>query len=291
MKKYVLSFIRKIFLYPLPERILVSLVQFAKKGALHEVLLKFAPNPTDYPVDFSKTVKRNNIFFHLQPSDYMEWHVYWSKHDLIKEVFSRYAKDKNSFYDIGANIGWVSLFYSKALNSKSKVYSFEPDLQNFKRLETNVKLNDSKNITLFNYGISNLDNEQATLYDFKEGNHGMKRILKDKMKDSKSCEIINYKLDSIVFKTKEAVPPEFIKIDVEGYEYKVLQGAEQTLIKYLPGLLIEVDINNLKSNDTSNKEIVDFLKKIGYNKIIDIIDGKPYDVNSAREHTDILCLA
>jgi hypothetical protein len=62
---------------------------------------------------------------------------------------------------------------------------------------------------------------------------------------------------------------DLIKVDVEGYELKVLQGAEETLKTFKPILFVELDDNNLKDQGDSAELLIRFLKACGYNKLTD----------------------
>lgn len=57
---------------------------------------------------------------------------------------------------------------------------------------------------------------------------------------------------------------DFIKIDVEGFEYEVLAGGSEVIKKWKPVLFIELDDNNLKENNKNAKELVELLVGFGY---------------------------
>ncbi len=71
--------------------------------------------------------------------------------------------------------------------------------------------------------------------------------------DSKKVTIGQIKLDS--FLNENAIIPDFIKIDVDGYELEVLKGLEETIKKYHPAMVVEY-------NDQT--DVVDFLKSFNY---------------------------
>jgi hypothetical protein len=56
----------------------------------------------------------------------------------------------------------------------------------------------------------------------------------------------------------------FIKIDVEGFELNVLKGAEQTLKRFKPALLIEINTFALARNNVTNQDVFDYLTELGY---------------------------
>jgi hypothetical protein len=99
------------------------------------------------------------------------------------------------------------------------------------------------------------------LYEVDKHNPGNNRILK-KDADLPSVDIQLLNLDDFL-SNKEDFKIDFIKIDVEGYEYNVLLGAEATLKKHHPLLFIELDDNYLISQGKSAKMILELL--ISYN--------------------------
>lgn len=132
-------------------------------------------------------------------------------------------------YDIGANIGYHTVGFAH----KSKhVYAFEPNKLNYRLLETNT--HHFKNTTLFPYAISDsvgtTQIEQFTLGT--SGNYGECRITDV----GQICDKTT--IDTLV-NSKKILPPRLIKIDVEGHEYPVFHGMQQTIREHLPVIFYE----------------------------------------------------
>jgi hypothetical protein len=83
---------------------------------------------------------------------------------------------------------------------------------------------------------------------------------------------------------------DIIKIDVEGFEMKVLTGASETLKKFRPSIYMEVDESNLNKQGNSVQEVFDYLKDHDYS-ITDTETGKELDNYESlkNRHTDIYC--
>jgi len=168
------------------------------------------------------------------------------------------------FVDVGAHIGRFSVLLT---NENSKVISIEPSKSNYDQLNKNVKLNNLGNkIETVNVACYN-KNENKTIYfslknegqtSFKKTENSRKEIVKVKKLD-KICENLNLKPEDV----------DIIKIDVEGFELKVLKGALNILKKGHPLLIIEI------TDKENKKSIKAFLKKFGFlNK--EILDSRNF---------------
>ena len=143
--------------------------------------------------------------------------------------------EKNSvFFDIGANIGIYSLY--SAIKNENKVYAFEPHSANYKNLLDSINLNKLNNCQAFCFAVSNkISLSHIGVKNMHEG-------VADNVVGSKGdyyhgCVEIH--LDYLVGK-KVLPQPDYIKIDVEGFEYRVYKGAMST-IQQAKSVLIEVD--------------------------------------------------
>lgn len=163
------------------------------------------------------------------------------KNKLWEDWLQKYIKEayteNTNMIDIGANIGTFSLMMSKYLSENSKIYAFEPVY--YKILTTNVDQNNLKDkILVYPLGLSNnTETLQGFLIDFSiKANYGFTQLDHlEKANDTSKYTINIVTLDSLKIENVS-----FIKIDVEGSERKVLEGAINTIIKNLPTILIEI---------------------------------------------------
>lgn len=155
------------------------------------------------------------------------------------------------FFDIGANIGSYSILVSE--NENCKVYAFEPHPITFKYLEENIKINARTNVNLVNLALSNKKGE----IDFSN-NPGSAENSAVHIKDIKNTiKVKTTTLDT--FCEEHNIFPNIIKIDVEGFEKEVIEGA-QNILKNVELLIIE--INNKSLSRFGNPEpIYSILKK------------------------------
>jgi FkbM family methyltransferase len=160
--------------------------------------------------------------------------------------------------DIGANFGYHTLLFSKEVTGK--VYAFEPQLQNFQLLKNNVEHNNINNIDIYNLacGDTNCDIKMSLILDTSEtinmGDFTANLLKTDLYSETKS----------IILDDMNLHPIDLIKIDVQGWEKKVLLGTINILQKYKPILIVEFEECMLKKTNTSSKELFTFLKENNY---------------------------
>ncbi|MCS7035616.1 MAG: FkbM family methyltransferase [Saprospiraceae bacterium] len=141
----------------------------------------------------------------------------------LQHQIGRYLRPGAVVFDIGANIGQYALFFSEQVGEGGRVYSFEPDPRNYAFLQFNVHLNRCRNVVCCPFGIGAEDAEQPLFRDTDTG--GRRSSFKKEFVGAHyhgSSETVAVKrLDGLIAAFGQ---PDFIKIDVEGFEEEVLRG-------------------------------------------------------------------
>jgi len=121
-----------------------------------------------------------------------------------------------------------------------------------------------------------------------ERNPAGKRI-RSKGEPDGSSKVKAVTMDSFVQK-KNIEKVSLIKIDVEGFEMRVLQGAKKVISQHRPTLFIELDDSNLKEQQSSAKELILFLEDLSY-RIIRSDTGSAVTslTDFSRSHYDVIC--
>jgi len=158
-----------------------------------------------------------------------------------------HIKEGDTVIDVGAFIGDHTIAYA---SKASKVYAFEPNPAALWCLLHNTMSLD--NVGVFRFGLS--DREEAQPLSGNNGNYGGAYI----GTDQKTADVHLAKLDFFGLK------PNFIKIDAEGSELRVLKGAEKTIANHKPKLVIEINEVALGRQNTSPGEIFAWLERHGY---------------------------
>lgn len=179
---------------------------------------------------------------------------------LIKKL----VKEGDTVLDVGANIGYYTLILAKLVGDKGKVFAFEPDPTNFQILKDNVEMNGYKNVVLEQKAVS--DTNGKTKLFFSGINNGDHRIFYGEGREN--IEVGTVRLEDY-FKGK--LPDiSFFKLDIQGSEFLALRGMCSILRKKGIKFTTEFSPENLESAGESPKELVNWIKKQGF----DIFDMK-----------------
>lgn len=179
-------------------------------------------------------------------------------------------------YDIGAYEGVMALFFARAVGPRGRVIAFEPNPINRARLESNVALNKFDNVTVFQVAIGSRQ-EKAQLA-IRQNNYATGSIdpsIKMQILEERGS-LIEVEVDTLDhrFQIARLPPPNFVKIDVEGYELNVLNGMTDTIAKARPDIFIELHGVGVQKKRENARKVVNFLSAAAYSI---------YHVESARE--------
>jgi FkbM family methyltransferase len=154
----------------------------------------------------------------------------------LQRVIKQYVSPGDTAYDIGANVGYVSLSLAKRVGPQGQVFAFEPIPQTFDLLTKNVELNRLNNIHTLNIAAS--DKSGETTIRIPESLSMSSMVWHRNDPSAIELEIKTVVIDELV-KTGNLPAPKFVKIDVEGAEGLVVQGMRHTIASSKPVLFLE----------------------------------------------------
>lgn len=215
--------------------------------------------PLDYPRGDVRITADNQISFHRANACKKEPEtIHWIEENV---------KPGDVFYDIGANVGAYSFVADKFCKGDITVYAFEPSFSTFNQLCKNIILNGSQK-SIFPHMICLSEKEQIEILNYFSTDGGeSKHTLGDNYIDCLGKEfspaykqkIFGYSMDSLV-KRWGFLPPNHIKLDVDGTELNILQGASETLRRStVKSILVEIS-----SLDPCREDILAFLQQAGF---------------------------
>lgn len=156
-------------------------------------------------------------------------------------------------FDVGAHAGFFSL-YARALNSQVPIIALEPEPQNFKTLENNLKTNNTKAVTAIKGALAKKSGKRELALSADSHNHKLKTSSKEK-------KIITIQgFDFAYFKKLAPEGIGLVKMDIEGGEYEIFPNLNPEDFAHVRAIVMEY--HDLP--DRNHKEIEQILRENGF---------------------------
>lgn len=283
LRTRIFNIIRYLFTITSLEKFLVSKLEQSS----HTWWRKFIPPLYLYPSPSYRSIERDGIHLKLDISKLLDHERYFflDRYDARIKILFAHLKHHFHVLDIGANIGLISLTMAKICKDGC-VYAFEPDTVNFNRLKENVSRNKFNNLKLFNIALGDIQGS-SKLYRMEPSNPGMNRIMQETPGEEIPHELVNIETLDSLYKKGIFSRVDFIKIDTEGFELKILEGGRELIRKFRPVMFIEFIDANLKAQGSSALSLMVYLQNEGY-KLFDAKDLSPLE-QERLPYTDIIC--
>ncbi len=177
------------------------------------------------------------------------------REEKCTQYFQSIMKPDWTIIEAGAHIGYYALQEAQQV---SHVYAIEPDPKNIEALGNNIHINGYQNVTIFNMAVGDHD---GIMPFCKAEFSNLHRIGRDSDKNTIPMQMMT--VDSFVKKQKIS-KVDFVRMDVEGYELKILQGMIETIRNNKLGLFIEVHRDLLEDYGDSLDKLLTFLEIYGF---------------------------
>lgn len=197
-------------------------------------------NPDKHTADGFETIAAYDRDMRIQVNtgSFIEWKVFFlgSYEAHIRELISRYFPTGGTFVDVGANVGIHALAAAKLAGKDGKVIAIEPVPEIRSRLQRNIQLNGLQNVIFMPWVISNAP---GTVSFYKPGrslaNQGAGSMYKSRI-GGEEIKVEAKTLDEVLAGESRV---DFIKIDTEGNDGKVILGGAEIIKKHRPAILFE----------------------------------------------------
>lgn len=176
-------------------------------------------------------------------------------------------------YDVGAFVGLLTLFFAR---QAKQVIAYEPNPPSYARASENVALNGLSNVQLRNLAVGSEAAVLTLAYDplmpgAASGADAVRTQIQETAASTLSASVRVVRLDDDA-RDAGLPAPDLMKIDVEGMELAVLQGAAG-LLKAHPALYIELHGSDAENKRANARAVIDFLRAHGYRKFLDVEAG------------------
>lgn len=183
----------------------------------------------------------------------------WVTQEKKLTIASKYLAQFRTFIpiggtvvDAGAMIGDHTATYAEWVGPTGNVYAFEPNPEAFECLEYNMR--NLLQVSVHEYGLS----DRIESYKLNLLTNAGASYLSNEPGTATTLTLDSLSLTSL----------DFLKIDIEGFETRMLQGAKETIARFHPVMLIEVNSGALIRASSSRNELLSLIKSLGYNLTI-----------------------
>lgn len=191
-------------------------------------------------------------------------------------------------FDVGAHHGWMSMVAARRTGNTGRVVAFEPSPPSVEFLRYHKRINRLSQLDIIPKAVSNMDGAGIPFYLVEDGNSFMNSLFGTNIPEIEPrrksvLEIETVTLDT--FSRQSGLIPQMIKIDIEGAELWVCEGAKHLLANYHPTLIIATHPLWLPEGQKID-DLFKLLNDFGY----EILDSDIYTYDGA-DFGDYLCVA
>lgn len=190
-----------------------------------------------------------------------------------------YLREGMIAFDIGANMGELTLFFSRFVGEQGRVHAFEASTQNFEKLQKVCEYSGQKNIILNHLAVA--DREDYYILNIYDNEHSGWNSLANRPLEKYGITIKPVATEQVKATTIDAYCEkneishiDLLKIDVEGAEYQCLLGARRMLEKKSIHCCVFEFGQTTFDMGNNPDEIEDYLRRFGY-KLKNIVKGNP----------------
>lgn len=212
---------------------------------------------------------------YLDVNDSLKLSLYGIYEPVETKLAMEHIKPGDVVFDLGANIGYFTLIFSKAVGDKGKVFAFEPDPVSFALLKKNIEANGCNNCVLFQKAVSD---KNGTLKLFMEKDNLADHRIYDSGDGRPSIEITTVTGDWVM--GEYGVRPSFIKMDIQGSEPLAIKGMDKLLSSGLPlKMIVEFWPEGLKLAGANPLKLAQSLRDYGF---------EMYSVDDTKETLELI---
>ena len=236
---------------------------------------------------------------------FYRFYFFYKQHYEAKnaDYLQRFVVSGSSVIDVGANAGFFTKKFAKWVSKDSKVFAVEPDRDNIKQLKSYLHTLMDRVVLVEGAAGNTNDVVRFELDPYHPAGHKIvppeKENSNDKKTEKQIIEVNSYTIDEMLNLHNNLYSViSLIKIDVQGAEKMVLEGAARTIEKYAPALFIEIDTKELNEFGTNENELFDLLYSMNYipfyidkkNKLQEINIKVLEKILEKEKYTDLLFL-
>ncbi len=204
----------------------------------------------------------NGVLLPVNP-DSLEFYIALSnsKGCVVTEMCQRVLNPGNCFFDIGANIGSVSLGLAKAFKDQVYIHAFEPQAALARHVSISAALNGFENVFAYQTLVGEAEGEADLFVPVRS----TLASLMPELNPSQTTKTVRCRMISLDHQIQVgALPlPDILKVDVEGAEFQIFKGMEHVIRTRSPVIVFEADETILKVFGMTRSQLFEYLGSLG----------------------------
>ena len=157
--------------------------------------------------------------------------------------------------DVGANVGFFTVLFSKWVTRTGQVIAIEPELRNIRELKKSIARSRCRNVEIIEAAAA--ETEGDLFLSLNPNNPADHRLAEA------GIPIKAITIDALL-RARNWPEVSLIKIDVQGAEPRVIAGASETIARFFPTFFLEIDDEALSAAGFQAQELIDPLRALGY---------------------------
>ncbi len=184
----------------------------------------------------------------------------------LDQVFARFVDDGSVVLDVGAHSGHTAKLLSRRVGS-GRIYAFEPSPYTRSLLERTVRFKRLNNVTIVPFGLSDEPGENVLSAPLKKTGavgFGLSHLGADTSGREVRRETVRLTTLDAFADEEKLSRLDFIKADIEGWEFRMIKGGLETIKKFRPPMVLELTSIFLARASNRPEEVWETLSPLGY---------------------------
>ncbi len=206
-----------------------------------ERVVRYLALPTHVTGHGDVVLARDGLLFRRSLALRLGWHVGFigAYERELREIVNAVLRPGDVAIDVGANSGWHTLLMARAVGAAGRVVAVEANPAVMRALEANLALNRIGSVTLAAHAAGAYEGEVAfNAAAAEDATSGDRHVLST---DARQDGAIRVRALDDMARELRLDRVDFVKIDVEGFELPVLQGAAATITRFRPQIVFELN--------------------------------------------------
>jgi FkbM family methyltransferase len=218
----------------------------------------------------------------------IEWHIrlFGSYEPELREIMRTVLAPQAVAIDVGANTGWHTLLMARLVGPHGRVLAIEPNPSVRENLARNTRLNQLTQVEIIGCAFGETPGTLDFLaLDANDSASASAHVVWTDNARSGAIRVDASTLDGVAAE-RQLSRIDLIKIDAEGYEWPILQGAEKSIARFHPPIVFEFDETYAVRGKETPALLCAFFRRYGYRlfsvgrKCVELIDERSWPQNA-----------